>query len=186
MFLAMLTALVGLSTHVMAPGGAPLRALSSRPCVAARAAAVAMTDTTPPEAPRLGGTSRERARIRHRVRGLFHSAQTARRANNIRRARSLLEECLELDPYDAHSWLALARLEQSAGHLSLARSLYSQGHAACPGNPRLIHSHAMLEARAGDADAARELFARVAECDVDNAYAYHAWGQVGFPPPPPS
>lgn len=49
--------------------------------------------------------------LRRQVCATFSRAKQCERAGNLKHARHLLHHCLSLDPRDAHSWLALARLE---------------------------------------------------------------------------
>lgn len=52
--------------------------------------------------------------VRRQVYALFSQAKQAERAGHTHKARHLLQQCLSLNRQDAHSWLALARLEARA------------------------------------------------------------------------
>jgi hypothetical protein len=49
-------------------------------------------------------------------------------------AQRLLIRCLELNPCDSHSWLALAQLEAKLGNIERARDVFSQSVMRCPNN----------------------------------------------------
>lgn len=129
--------------------------------------------------------------IRVIVRRTFKRAQAAERDGDISKARSLLRQCLALDRRDAHSWLALARLEARSGVLDIrsdgirtakiaaanaARALFEEGLRECPDSVHLLQAWAVLEHRCGDRDTARKLFARGNAIEPDNPYISHAWG----------
>lgn len=140
-----------------------------------------------------------------RVRALFRKAKAAEREGRHNIARALLEQCLRLDPRDAHSWLALAKLAARGSRrlrqenanakevdhhdddpapepnetddvYAAARSIFRQGLQNCPNNVHLLQAFGVLEHRAGDRAAARKLFARGLAVDPNNAYVCQAWG----------
>lgn len=121
---------------------------------------------------------------RTEVRRIFKRAQAAERSGHISEARALLQKCLELDRHDAHSWLALARLEARTGlpdssgvpRAARARALFEQGLIECPNNVHLLQAWAVLEHRCGDREAARELFQKGYDIEPQNPYISHAWG----------
>jgi tetratricopeptide (TPR) repeat protein len=65
------------------------------------------------------GHSHVSGKVRRQVRALFERAKEEERAGGIDETRRLLRQCLTLDRRDAHSWLALARLEARCGGVSL-------------------------------------------------------------------
>jgi tetratricopeptide (TPR) repeat protein len=65
------------------------------------------------------GYSNVSGKIHRQVRALFERAKEEERAGSIDETRRLLRQCLALDRRDAHSWLALARLEARCGGVSL-------------------------------------------------------------------
>jgi len=81
---------------------------------------------------RSGGGSARNASVRRQVRELYDHARACERAGSLAEARSLLVECLALDRRDAHSWLALARLEARAAGLAGVRSVDVVGTGASP------------------------------------------------------
>ena len=115
---------------------------------------------------------------KHQIRKLFKTARLHIRRNQLDEARPLLRRCLQIDGADAHSWLALATLEERSGDVEGAKRVYTSAHAVCPSNVRLLHAQGVLEARHGEASAARELFARAEALDPGSAYVAHAWGQL--------
>jgi tetratricopeptide (TPR) repeat protein len=62
---------------------------------------------------------RASSKVRRQVRFLFERAKQAERDGSLGGSRALLLQCLELDRRDAHSWLALARLEARGEGVSL-------------------------------------------------------------------
>ena len=52
---------------------------------------------------------------KHQIRKLFKAARLHIRRNQLDEARPLLRRCLQIDGADAHSWLALATLEERSG-----------------------------------------------------------------------
>lgn len=90
---------------------------------------------------RAGG--RVSSRTRRLVRARFERARDEEKRGNLDESRRLLCQCLALDCHDAHSWLALARLEARCGGVSLRSSsgsaspAQSEVHsdAALPGSP---------------------------------------------------
>lgn len=108
---------------------------------------------------------------------MHKQAQAHIRKGATEPARALLDKCLALDRGDAHSWLTLARLEASCGRQAVAHNLFKQARAACPGNVRLIHAHAILEQRRGRAPEARRLFEEATLLQPANEYTGHAWGR---------
>ena len=101
-----------------------------------------------PSTQRRDGSRRSPSK-KQRILALFRRAQQAISNDDLPEARQLLHGCLEIDRADAHSWLALARLEARAGDAGLARTLFVRGRRACPGNVRLTHAQAVLEGRLG-------------------------------------
>lgn len=91
--------------------------------------------------------------------------------NNLHDSRELLQTCIDLDDSDAHSWLALARIEASTGSLRGARAIVGAALAKCPRNVHLMHAGALFEARMGKIAAARALFAEALQVSPGNAYA---------------
>lgn len=130
------------------------------------------------------------------MRETFERARLEERNGKIAIARSLYRHCLTLDRRDAHSWLALARLEARAGGVNLrvgmnakevaerdspadgtqeAKRLFQEGLRECPDSVHLLQAWAVLEHRCGDRDAARRLFRKGAELEPGNPYVCHAW-----------
>lgn len=140
--------------------------------------------------------------MRRQVRAIFERAKEEERNGRMNEARSLLRQCLSLDRRDAHSWLALARLEARTGGVNLrnqsslqgedetdgerrsngsngaqvARNLFKEGLSECPNSVHLLQAWAVLEHRCGEREAARELFAKGLALEPDNPYVCQAWG----------
>ena len=60
-------------------------------------------------------------------------------------SQRLLMRCLELNPYDSHSWLALAQLEAKLGNIDRARDVFQQSVVRCPNNVYILHAWGHLE-----------------------------------------
>ncbi|CDF32431.1 TPR repeat-containing protein [Chondrus crispus] len=152
----------------------------------------AKSSTTP-----IQPSQKERKYEKRRViRATFERARLEERNGNVPIARALYRDCLALDRGDAHSWLALARLEARVGGVNLrvgsdakeitekqshaegakeAKRLFEEGLRECPDSVHLLQAWAVLEHRCGDRDAARRLFRRGAELEPGNPYVCHAW-----------
>ncbi len=89
-------------------------------------------------------------------------------------AQRLLMRCLELNPYDSHSWLALARLEAKLGNIDKARELFTQSMIRCPNNVHILHAWGHMEQKYGNESLARDCWSKAIELDPDNAYVCHA------------
>jgi tetratricopeptide (TPR) repeat protein len=76
---------------------------------------------------------------------MFQRAQYLMRNGDNAVAQKLLVRCLELNPFDSHSWLALARLEAKLGNYERAREIFAQSLAKCPNNVHLLHAWGHLE-----------------------------------------
>jgi len=123
-------------------------------------------------------SSRQRAQAKHRLITLFTQAKDAEERGATSLARSLLKRCLSFDSCDAHSLLALARLEAASGNEERAQSLFLSARAAQPGNVRLVHAHALFESRCGRPAAARAAFRVCLALEPGSSYAAHSWGQL--------
>lgn len=117
---------------------------------------------------------------RNRSRFLFQKAKTMERSGQWREASELLEEILQDDPTDAHSHLALARLEARREHFnspdSKARSAFERGTRDCPNNVHLLQAWARYEESCRNMTRAEELFEQALVLDPWNPYACHAYG----------
>jgi len=89
-------------------------------------------------------------------------------------AQKLLMRCLELNPYDSHSWLALARLEAKLGNIDKARELFTQSMIRCPNNVHILHAWGHMEQKYGNESLARDCWSKAIVLDPDNAYVCHA------------
>ena len=105
---------------------------------------------------------------------MFQRAQHCMRNGENVVAQRLLYRCLELNPYDSHSWLALAQLEGKLGNIDRARDLFVQGVAKCPNNVYILHAWGHLEQKYGNETAARDCWSQAVALDPLNAYVCHA------------
>lgn len=76
---------------------------------------------------------------------MFHRAQFLIKNGDNAVAQRLLLRCLELNPFDSHSWLALARLEAKLGNIDRAREVFSESITRCPNNVHILHAWGHLE-----------------------------------------
>jgi len=121
---------------------------------------------------------------RRKIHRMFRQARDLERTGQWREAASLLRDILDIDPRDAYSHLALARLEarregrgpQVEGRRSPAREAFRVGTEQCPESVHLWQAWAVHEQSRGKDDRARELFDRALEIDGCNSYVCHAFG----------
>lgn len=140
---------------------------------------------------------------KRRVRYLYSKARSLEKRGLWREASSMLESVLELEPTDAHSYLALGKLEsrrergnkvgrnKEAGEndgndddnndgneatKKDARQVFQTGTAHCPASVHLWHAWAMHEQSLGNIPRARELLEKALELDQWNGYVCHAYG----------
>ena len=87
---------------------------------------------------------------------MFNRAQYLMQIGDNQVALKLLKRCLELNPLDSHSWLALARLESRLGNIPRAREVFQLATTTCPKNIHLLHAWGHLEQKHGNEAIARE------------------------------
>lgn len=114
---------------------------------------------------------------KYNIRQIFQRAKELERKGQWRKAISILKDILVLDPQDAHSYLALARLEAKRGSPK-AEQAFVNGTNACPNSVHLWQAWAMYEETSGQVERARELFERALMLDSHNPYVYHAYGRM--------
>ena len=112
--------------------------------------------------------------IHPQVYKMFHRARYLIRQGNSSTAQKLLVRCLELNPYDSHSWLALARLEAKVGNIARARDVFAEGVKRCPNNVHILHAWGHLEQKHGNEALAREYWSRANALEPYNPYVCHA------------
>lgn len=121
-----------------------------------------------------GGVS---GKVRRQVRALFERAKEEERGGNVPEARRLLRQCLALDRRDAHSWLALARLEARRGGVSL-RSVDAGGPDSTASDTSSANSNSNAGSDRGistGAQVARALFEEgLRECPA-SVHLLQAW-----------
>eukprot|EP01041_Mallomonas_annulata_P003417 gene3417-6780_t len=105
---------------------------------------------------------------------MFRRAQDLLREGNNTIAAKLLTRCLELNPFDSHSWLAMARLEERLCNYQKSRDLFSQALEKCPNNVHILHAWGVMEERHGSEEIARECWSQAREIEPLNAYVCHA------------
>eukprot|EP01036_Dinobryon_divergens_P030333 gene30333-39562_t len=105
---------------------------------------------------------------------MFNRAKFLMRHGDNPIARKLLIRCIELNPYDSHSWLALARLEARVGNADMARKVFTDSNEKCPRNIHLLHAWGHFEQKHGNVERARELWSQAYFLDPLNAYVSHA------------
>jgi tetratricopeptide (TPR) repeat protein len=128
------------------------------------------------------------------IRSMFHTAKDMERQGRWTEALGMYEKILRKDPNDAHTHLALARLEArrelksrlhspssntTVDHImptSNAQRAFEKGTEACPQSVHLWQAWAVFEESFGNVDRARELFLQALKIDADNPFACHAYG----------
>jgi tetratricopeptide (TPR) repeat protein len=127
---------------------------------------------------------------------MFHTAKDMERQGRWAEALGMYEKILRKDPSDAHTHLALARLEArrelksrlhapsrntntTVDHImptSKAQRAFEKGTVACPKSVHLWQAWAVFEESCGNVDRARELFQQALNIDEHNPFACHAYG----------
>ena len=127
------------------------------------------------------------------IRRMFQKAKRLERQGQWRKAIELLDQILELDPTDSHSYLALAKLQARRNHWSEATQAFERGTRACPQSIHLwqawavheeVHRTTTRQGRTGqddndnhnDDDKARQLYNRALQMDPYNTHVCHAYG----------
>ncbi|GKY99825.1 hypothetical protein MPSEU_000936300 [Mayamaea pseudoterrestris] len=116
---------------------------------------------------------------KYTIRQLFQRAKDLERKGEWRKATGLLTDILQLDPADAHSHLALARLEaRRAGPTKPERAVqaFVNGTKACPNSIHLWHAYAHYMQSQNQVNQASELYERALQIDPFNPYVCHAYG----------
>jgi tetratricopeptide (TPR) repeat protein len=108
---------------------------------------------------------------------LFRQAKTLERTGQWRTAVQLYQQILSIDPMDAHSYLALARLQAKGGDDTAAQSIFITGTTACPDCIHLWQAWAVYEQTTTyNMTQAQHLFQRALEIDPCSPYVCHAYG----------
>ena len=140
---------------------------------------------------------------RRKTRAMFQSAKLKEKAGRWKEASDLLTTILEHDPTDAHTHLALARLEakrgtDSSSHISRggtsssgscrARAAFERGTQYCPDSVHLWQAWARFEEQQhqqpSPPERARALFQKALQVEAGNPYVCHSYGlmelKLGF------
>ncbi|KAL7558465.1 hypothetical protein ACA910_011642 [Epithemia clementina (nom. ined.)] len=111
------------------------------------------------------------------IREMFQQAKRLERQGQWRKASSLLNDILALDATDAHSYLALAKLEARRNRIQEAARVFERGTVACPQSIHLWQAWAVHEdSQSQGGPKARELYERAFHIDPYNPYVCHAYG----------
>jgi tetratricopeptide (TPR) repeat protein len=107
----------------------------------------------------------------------FRQAKTFERTGQWRFAVQVYQQILQVDSRDAHSYLALARLQAKRGDHTAAQSIFVQGTNACPNSIHLWQAWAVYEESVtGNLTEAQRLFERALLIDDDSPHVCHAYG----------
>jgi tetratricopeptide (TPR) repeat protein len=107
------------------------------------------------------------------------SASGAQRRELDATARAAFARALLLDPTDGRAYLGVARGHERDGRVDDARAVYDAGTRATAGeNAFLWQAWAVLEARQGDTERARQLYDAATVADKRHAAAWHGWGML--------
>ena len=137
---------------------------------------------------------------------MFRQAKDLERQGRWRLACQKFHQILDIDPYDAHSHLGLARLEARREHHKNnnsnnntatststststataeengsdnqcnAREAFHRGTSLCPNSIHLWQAWAIYEESQGNIEEARRIFERALDIDAYNPYVCHAYG----------
>lgn len=114
---------------------------------------------------------------RQRIRKLFREAKELERQGLWRQAVETLLHILQLDPTDAYSHLALARLEaRRSPDSDRASQVFRNGTLACPHSVHLWQAWAVHEEATGNVEKAQQLFETALRLEPCNHYVCHAYG----------
>lgn len=122
---------------------------------------------------------------RNNVKSMFQEAKRMERQGQWNEATALYMNILEKKPKDAHSHLALARLEarrekrgQGIGKdvKTQAAIAFEEGSRQCPESVHIWQAWAVYEQSRGDTEKAKELFEEALKIDPQNPYVCHAFG----------
>ena len=128
---------------------------------------------------------------KRQVRKLFFSAKALEKQGRWQKAIQILEDILKHVPDDAHSHLALARLQarrelklQKASDSnnstliknSRARETFRNASLACPTNVHILQAWAIFESSGGNYDQARQLYQKALSIESTNTHVCHAYG----------
>jgi tetratricopeptide (TPR) repeat protein len=119
------------------------------------------------------------------IKAMFQDAKKLERQGKWNEASELYVKILENEPKDAHSHLALARLEAKrenkksdmcADVLTRAQHAFKEGTLQCPDSVHLWQAWAVYEDSRGHIERARELYEEALKLDPQNPYVCHAFG----------
>lgn len=123
--------------------------------------------------PALDGSPAKRY-IHPQVYKMFQRAQTLSHEGQNTVALKLLRRCIELNPMDSHSWLALARLESKLGNTDKARSSFEESLTHCPRNIHILHAWGHMEQKQGNSSYAKMIWSEALSLEPLNPYVCHA------------
>lgn len=109
---------------------------------------------------------------------MFQSAKLKEKSGRWKEASELLTTILQYDPTDAHTHLALARLEakRRTDDPGSARSAFERGIHFCPTSVHLWQAWARFEEQQQQLDKARTLFRQALQIEAGNPYVCHSYG----------
>ena len=119
------------------------------------------------------------------IKAMFQDAKKLERQGKWNEASELYIKILEDEPKDAHSHLALARLEarreskkpdMCSDVLTRAQHAFQLGTIQCPESIHLWQAWAVYEDSRGHTERARELYEQALKLDPQNPYVCHAFG----------
>jgi len=114
----------------------------------------------------------------------FRKAKSLERVGNFVEAANLLKVCVETDPKDSYSYLALGRITQRLEGIGAARKVFERGIEKCviDGKPNihLLQAWATIEMRANETEVATKLFEDALRVDTSNPYVCHSYGLMKY------
>ncbi len=107
---------------------------------------------------------------------MYMKAKSMERHGQWSEACQLYKDILSMDAKDAHSHLALARLEARRNRHDHARRAFERGTQTCPKSVHLWQAWALYEQKNDSIQRARELFQTALALEPNNAHVCHASG----------
>ena len=122
-------------------------------------------------------TSSTNTKTKDQICTLFRQAKTYEKMGQWSLAIQNYEHILHtLNPNDAHSYLALAKLQTKRQQYTTAQTIYQNGMIACPTSIHLLQAYAIYEETIlQNTTRAQELYEQALQIDSYNPYVCHAY-----------
>ena len=115
------------------------------------------------------------------MRQKFEKAKALEKRGEWRQAVQLFTEIVtDVDPCDAHAYLALGKLQARRNNHTAANDCFAAGTNACPTSVHLWQAWAVHQESQGNLGHARSLYERALQLQDDNPYVCHAFGLMEY------